>query len=152
SVLYAMCTGRPPFRASTSMAVLKRVCEDTATPVREVNPEVPDWLAEVIAKLHAKDPAGRFQSAAEVAELLGRHLAHPQHPAGVPLLAAEKPAAPPAPAPRRHRWVAAVVALLALVAVLGVTEASGVTRLRATVIRLFTPEGTLVVETNDPAV
>jgi hypothetical protein len=152
SVLYAMCTGRPPFRASTSMAVLKRVCEDTATPVREVNPEVPDWLAEVIAKLHAKDPAGRFQSAAEVAELLGRHLAHFQHPSVVPLAAAGKPAALPSPAPRRHRWATAVVALLALVAVLGVTEASGVTRLRATVIRLFTPEGTLVVETNDPAV
>src|SRR5262245_36469742 len=38
SVLYAMCTGRPPFRASTSMAVLKRVCEETPTPIREVNP------------------------------------------------------------------------------------------------------------------
>src|SRR3954470_30672 len=27
SVLYAMCTGRPPFRADSSVAVLKRVCE-----------------------------------------------------------------------------------------------------------------------------
>jgi serine/threonine protein kinase len=29
SVLYVMCTGRPPFRASNAMAVLKRVTEDT---------------------------------------------------------------------------------------------------------------------------
>jgi len=36
SVLYAMCAGRPPFRATSTMAVLKRVCEDTPTPVQEV--------------------------------------------------------------------------------------------------------------------
>jgi serine/threonine protein kinase len=28
SVLYTLGTGRPPFRASNTMAVLKRVCED----------------------------------------------------------------------------------------------------------------------------
>src|SRR6185369_2512485 len=32
------------------------------------------------------------------------------------------------------------------------TEATGVTNLRATVIRIFTPDGTLVVEVNDPGV
>src|SRR5262249_11663710 len=37
-------------------------------------------------------------------------------------------------------------------AVLGTTEATGVTNVRATVIRIFTPDGTLVVETDDPAV
>jgi serine/threonine protein kinase/tetratricopeptide (TPR) repeat protein len=85
SVLYAMCTGRPPFRASGSMAVLKRVCEDTPRPIREVNPDIPDWLVAIIAKLHAKEPADRFQSAKEVAELLSQHLAHLQQPAVVPL-------------------------------------------------------------------
>ena len=52
-------------------------------PIREINPEIPDWLVAIIDKLHAKDPAERFQSAAEVAELLGRHLAHVQHPSVV---------------------------------------------------------------------
>ena len=85
SVLYAMCTGHAPFRASTTMAVLKRVCEDTPRPVREINPEIPDWLCAIIDKLHAREPAQRFQSAAEVAELLGQHLAHLQQPALVPL-------------------------------------------------------------------
>src|SRR5262249_60402616 len=80
SVLYAMCTGRAPFRASGSMAVLKRVCEEMPTPIRESNPEIPDWLVAIIDRLHAKDPAQRFQSAAEVAELLGQHLAHLPHP------------------------------------------------------------------------
>jgi len=162
SVLYAMCTGRPPFRAGTSMGVLKRVCEGMPTPVREANPEVPDWLAAVVERLHAKEPAARFQSAAEVAELLGRHLAHVQHPSLVPLpivarqsgksdpaVPATTPGARP---PVRHRWAAAAAVLVATLALLGTTEATGVTNVRATVIRIFTPEGTLVVETDDPAV
>jgi regulation of enolase protein 1 (concanavalin A-like superfamily) len=78
SVLYVMCTGRPPFRATSTMAVMKRVCEDTPTPVQEVNPEIPDWLSDVITKLHAKKPGDRFQTAKEVAELLGQRLADVQ--------------------------------------------------------------------------
>jgi uncharacterized protein (TIGR03067 family) len=70
SVLYVMCTGRPPFRASGTLAVLKRVAEEQPRPIREVIPEVPEWLCRIIEKLHAKDPADRFQSAKEVAEVL----------------------------------------------------------------------------------
>jgi hypothetical protein len=152
SALYAMCTGRPPFRAGTSMAVLRRVCDDEPTPIREVNPEVPDSLAEIIAKLHSKNPADRFQSAAEVADLLGRHLAHVQHPSIAPLPASVKPTARPKRGWRRHWWATAAAVLLMLAAGLGTTEATGVTKVRSTVVRLFTPEGTLVVETDDPAV
>jgi serine/threonine protein kinase len=76
SVLYAMCTGRAPFRASGTVAVLKRVCEVTPRPVRETNPDIPDWLVAIIDKLHAKNPADRYQTAVEVAELLNQHLAH----------------------------------------------------------------------------
>src|SRR5262249_37591851 len=78
SVLYAMCTGRPPFRAPSSMAVLKRVCEETPRPIREINPELPPWLGELVARLHAKAPADRFASAREVADVLARRLAELQ--------------------------------------------------------------------------
>ncbi len=115
SVLYVMCTGRPPFRATSTMAVLRRVCDDTPRPIREVNPEVPEWLEAIIARLHAKDPAGRFQSAAEVGELLGQHLAHLQQPQVVPL---PQPAKKVEPAPRRRRPIA--VAGLALLLVAGI--------------------------------
>lgn len=70
SVLYVMCTGRPPFRAESTLAVLKRVAEDDPRPIREIIPEVPEWLCRIIGKLHAKDPAERYQSAKEVAEVL----------------------------------------------------------------------------------
>jgi hypothetical protein len=42
--------------------------------------------------------------------------------------------------------------LVCLLGGLSLTEATGVTNLRATVIRIFTPDGTLIVETDDPAV
>jgi WD40 repeat protein len=153
SVLYAMCTGRPPFRASTTMAILRRVAEDSPSPVREINPEVPDWLAQIIEKLHAKDPIDRFQSAAEVADLLGQHLAHLQQPDLAPLPAPIDKARPRASTRTFvRRWAAVAAALVCLIGGLGLTEATGVTRVGqyvATVLRIRTPEGTLVVEVND---
>jgi serine/threonine protein kinase len=79
SVMYAMCTGRPPFRGETGMAVLKRVCDDTPRPIREVNPDIPAVLAGIVNRLLAKNPEARFQTAGEVAELLSQYLAHVQH-------------------------------------------------------------------------
>ena len=93
TVLYAMCTGHPPFRASGTHAVLKRVIDASPRPIREINNEIPDWLEAIIAKLHAKKPGERFQTAKEVAELLGQHLAHVQQPN---LVAAPAPVAVPA--------------------------------------------------------
>ncbi len=144
SVLYALCTGRPPFRAADTLAVLRRVVEDVPRPVRAVNSAIPAWLSDLIARLHAKRAADRPQSAREVADLLAQHLAALQLPGSA--------ATSPLPMPRRRRrWVAAAVVLLALAAV-GMTEATGVTQLGGTVIRLFDAHGTLVVETDDPDV
>ena len=159
SVLYAMCTGRAPFRASGTMAVLKRVCEDEPRSIREVAPETPEWLIALIAKLQTKAPADRFQSAGEIAELLGKYLAHIQQPALIQLpsdaatlpLSVKKGAQPEVKRNRR-RWVAAAAVVLTVVAGLGATEATGVTRVRAAIIRVFTPDGTLVVEVDDPDV
>lgn len=74
SVLYFMCTGRSPFHGVSNMAVIRRVCEEKAPPIQEINPNIPAWLRDIIARLQAKNPADRIQSAAEVAELLSRHL------------------------------------------------------------------------------
>jgi tRNA A-37 threonylcarbamoyl transferase component Bud32 len=87
SVLYAMCTGKSPFRGGTAVAVLRKVCDDKPTPVRTLNPSVPEWLATLIERLLAKNPADRIASAAEVAELLQGYLAHLQTSAPAPALA-----------------------------------------------------------------
>jgi serine/threonine protein kinase len=85
SLMYAMCTGRPPFRADTSYGVLQRINHSQPRPIREINPEIPEWLEAIVLRLHAKDPAERFPSAEEVARLLQQCLAHVQQPATVPL-------------------------------------------------------------------
>ncbi len=85
SVLYAMSTGRAPFRAETSYGVLRRVTDDEPRSIREINPDVPEWLCRIIARLMSKQPEERFESAAEVAELLEECLAHVQQPTAVPL-------------------------------------------------------------------
>jgi len=167
AVLYAMAGGRPPFRADSAMAVLKRVCDDRQRSIRELNPAIPDWLEAVIDRLLAKDPADRFQTATEVADLLERGLAHVQQPtavprpeipgepgASLPSLEFDLPAARTPHRPRRTLAVAAGVVLLAL-AGLGASEAAGlsqVTDFVATILRIKTPQGTLVVKVNDPGV
>ena len=85
AVLYAMATGHSPFRGTITPEVMRRVCDETPRPIRDLNPAVPVWLVEIIDRLLAKDPAERFQSAAEVAELLGSHLAQLQDPSAPPV-------------------------------------------------------------------
>lgn len=84
-VLYALCTGHPPFRSETSYAVLRRITDDTPRPIRETNTAVPEWLEQIVMKLLAKSPDDRFDSAEQVAELLEDCLAHVQQPTTVPL-------------------------------------------------------------------
>ena len=79
SVLYMMCTGRPPFRADTSLAVLRRIADASPRPIRELNPEIPDWLCRIVEKLHGKLPENRYASADELQGLLERCLAHQQN-------------------------------------------------------------------------
>jgi WD40 repeat protein len=79
SVMYAMCTGRPPFQGSTPFVILKNVTEEQPPPIAVLNPEVPGWLVDVIDKLHAKKPEDRYQSAADVAEKLSRALVRIEH-------------------------------------------------------------------------
>jgi WD40 repeat protein len=147
SVLYAMCTGRAPFCAGNTMAVLRCVVEEAPPPVRELNADVPDWLAAIITRLHAKRPVERFQSAAEVAELLAGCLAHLREPALAPLPA---PLGPAMRAPRRayrRRFAAGVVVLL--VVGLAITEMTGLTRLTDTMRHLLTPDGTPPIKVSE---
>jgi WD40 repeat protein len=137
SVLYEMCSGEAPFTGDSPVAVLLAVSKDRPRPVQAVNPQVPDWLAEVIATLHAKDPADRFQSADEVAELLGQHLARLTSSSGV--------AVPPTftRRVRQARWRLAVAAAGGLLAMAGLvlglayTDARGLTRVGARLTGLF---------------
>jgi len=130
SVLYQMASGRPPFRAPTTLAVLKRVADEPARPITEIIPETPNWLCAIIAKLHAKNPDQRFQSAREVADLLADCETKLKAKQVVRIdlpVASVKPAGPSASAGRT--WFVASAVLLLPVIVLTVAEFAGVTGL-----------------------
>jgi hypothetical protein len=142
SVLYTMCAGHPPFRAASSMAVLKRVCDETPRPLREIDSEIPQWLEALVARLHAKSPADRFASAREVADVLARHLAELQRGGASAALAR----------PRRRGVRTAAVVAVALLAGLGLSEATGRSRIRGRVARLFSrPAAPVAALPTDPA-
>jgi eukaryotic-like serine/threonine-protein kinase len=97
SVIYAMCTGRPPFRAETSYGILRRITDNEPRPIRAINPDIPAWLEGIVARLHAKWSGDRFQTPDEIAELLEQCLAHVQQPTVVPLPALAASLAVPPP-------------------------------------------------------
>lgn len=120
SVLYTMCAGRPPFRAETTMGLLRRIIDVDPRPLPEVNADIPLWLAAIIDKLHAKNADDRFDSAGELADLLEGCLAHVQQPTKTPL-----PDSIPKPAvvrngPRNWKMVVATL-LVTVVLVFAVT-------------------------------
>jgi serine/threonine protein kinase/WD40 repeat protein len=111
AVLYAMCTGRAPFRAETSYGVLRRITDEEPRPIREINPDVPEWLCEIVRRLMSKQAEDRFESAREVAELLEECLAHVQQPVSVPL-----PPSLVTKPPRRRitpKWLAGLAGIVA---------------------------------------
>ena len=102
------------------MAVLKRVCEETPRSLRAVNADMPQWIDAIVTRLHAKDPARRFQTAAEVADLLGRYLAHLQQPDRIPCPDAAEPERPTPARKAWHPWPVAAIAIVLLGTGLGI--------------------------------
>lgn len=65
-MLYEMTTGKLPFDADSPVSVaLKQIQSQPKTP-RSVNPDIPEGLEDIIIRAMQKDPARRYQSAAEM--------------------------------------------------------------------------------------
>ncbi len=58
-VLYRLTTGKLPFARTTLMSILVAIAIEDPTPIRELNPEVPEPLADLIHRLLAKNAADR---------------------------------------------------------------------------------------------
>lgn len=144
SVIYAMATGQPPFPAKNLFALLKQVSEQEPTPIAIVNSSLPVWLGKIMLKLHAKDAHQRFQGAAEAASVLGDCLDHVRNPKAVPLPWFLHDVQAKKVAPPRAKWLVAASLLLGLLGI-GLWAAG-------TVLRVKTPEGTLIIEVSDPSV
>jgi serine/threonine protein kinase len=71
-VLYELLAHRPPFTGDTPVAIAYKQVNESPVPPSQVNPDVPPRLDAVVMKCMAKNPANRYQSAAELSEDLDR--------------------------------------------------------------------------------
>lgn len=75
AIMYEMCAGQPPFTGNSALQILRQINDTPHRPLREIDPNIPEWLAETIDRLLAKKPEDRIQSAEHLAELLEFQLA-----------------------------------------------------------------------------
>jgi tetratricopeptide (TPR) repeat protein/tRNA A-37 threonylcarbamoyl transferase component Bud32 len=72
AILYELITGRPPFQAATVLETLEQVRSVSPIAPARLRPRLPRDLATICQKCLEKDPARRYESAAELAEDLRR--------------------------------------------------------------------------------
>lgn len=70
TLFFQATTGRLPFTSDTAAGLLKAIAEARVPDVRTLCPGFPDDLARILARMMARDPADRYQTAAEVADAL----------------------------------------------------------------------------------
>ena len=63
ATFYEMLTGRPPFEATDPMELVHCHIAKQPEPPREINPEVPGTLSNIVLKLLSKNAEDRYQSA-----------------------------------------------------------------------------------------
>ncbi|MBN2305342.1 MAG: serine/threonine protein kinase, partial [Anaerolineae bacterium] len=69
-ILYEMLVGRTPFESDTPYTLMYKHINDAPPPPREVQPDLPETVSEVILKALAKDRNARYSAAGELARAL----------------------------------------------------------------------------------
>ena len=69
-ILYELLAGAPPFQGDTLPQVCSAVLVNELPPLHERRAELPEGLAELVAKCLEKEPDSRFANVAELAEAL----------------------------------------------------------------------------------
>jgi eukaryotic-like serine/threonine-protein kinase len=74
-LLYELLTGTPPFTGDSAVAVAYQHVREDPIPPSRVNSDVSTAIDAIVLKAMAKNPANRYQSAAEMREDIDRALA-----------------------------------------------------------------------------
>lgn len=77
---YYLLTGRGPFLGSTAEKLMRHQVAKPH-PIREMRPEVPEAIEQIVFKMMAKNPADRYQIPAEVEDALSDWLGELRPPA-----------------------------------------------------------------------
>ena len=77
-VLYEMLTGRVPFDADTPVSVALKHMQEEPIPPKELNPNIPVCVNDIILKAMRKDTNLRYQSATEMLNDLRKALKDPE--------------------------------------------------------------------------
>src|SRR5947209_1666996 len=96
-MLYELVTGAPPFSGDTPVAVAYQHVREEPIPPSRVEPEVPAAIDAIVLKAMAKNPANRYQTAAQMRADLERALAG-QPVEAAPVLAEDSTTVLPPPA------------------------------------------------------
>jgi tetratricopeptide (TPR) repeat protein len=110
-VFYEALSGRHPFLAGSFMATSDRILHEVPAPLTRLNPKVPAELARIVAKMLAKDRAGRYATAADLLVDLRAVQRFGPYPAPLP------PRALPAPHRKKSWALAAAVGVLLVVGI-----------------------------------
>jgi serine/threonine protein kinase len=111
-ILYYALTGQYPFPDGSSAEKMMAHQFKEPTPIRELNPDVPQALVDVVLRLMQKVPESRYGNAAEVVEALRPLAQEPgaatsarpsQRPVPARATASGRPVAPPAATGQDHR-------------------------------------------------
>ena len=69
-MLFQLLSGQLPFKADSMATLMYKIANDTHQPVRELRPELPPCVQDVIDKAMAKDLEQRYQNGSEMAKAL----------------------------------------------------------------------------------
>ena len=81
-ILFEMLTGRLPFAAESHTAMALKHLHTPPPLVTEFNPGIPSQLAQIVNKLLAKEPAGRYRTAGQLGRILTTYRQRSQEETG----------------------------------------------------------------------
>lgn len=84
ALMFAMLTGQSPFGAENVYATMQRIVHEEMPNLRNVSPDVPNWMEQLIKRLLEKQAENRLETAHQVANILQGELAHLQNPVEKP--------------------------------------------------------------------
>lgn len=82
-ILFELLTGRLPFEASSHAALALKHMRDRAPLVTQFNPAVPQQIEQILVKILAKEPAGRYRTAEQLGRILNSYRQSTMNETGV---------------------------------------------------------------------